>query len=325
MPASRQKVAPEGVLTSARHKDGKRKSEQDTYQHVVGQSVSSTNRLAPIQAVRPIILSIAGFDPSGGAGILADLKTFAAMGVYGMACITSLTIQSTQGVRRVEGVDASTVIETLDCLASDACFSSIKVGMLGTGEVAAAVADWLAGQKDVPVVLDPVLKSSSGKDLLDVRGRDILLERLLARADWITPNLAELADLAGHSYPRTAAETEEAARQLQQMAGQQGNSVLKIVVTGGHAESPDDLLLTNDDLRWFPGERIQTTSTHGTGCTFSSALAARVALGDAPCTAVQAAKDYVTGALRRAYPVGRGNGPLDHFWKNSKGETETIG
>ena len=237
------------------------------------------------------------------------------MGVYGMACITALTIQSTQGVRRVEGVGISTIIETLDYLAADACFSSIKVGMLGSAEVATAVADWLVAQPDVPVVFDPVLKSSYGKDLLNSSGLDILRERWLARADWITPNLVELANFTGRSLPRTTAEIQDTAQQLQQMAAQRGNTTLKIVVTGGHAEKPDDLLQTSEGFRWYPGEWIQTTSTHGTGCTFSSALAAQLALGQNDFTSVQLAKDYVTEALRHAYPVGQGRGPLNHFWK----------
>lgn len=266
-------------------------------------------------AAPAVVLSIAGYDPSAGAGVLADLKTFAALGAYGMGCITALTIQSTQGVHRVQPVDVSIVVETLDCLAEDACFAAIKVGMLGGAEVAAAVMAWLERHPGVPVVLDPVLKSSSGKDLLDAVGFSVLREQGLARANWITPNLDELEVLTGAPRPQTRPEKEQVAHKLQQMANQRGNPDLKIVVTGGHADLPDDLLLTAEDCRWYPCERIATTSTHGTGCAFSSALATRVAQGDDPAAAVQAAKDYVTGALRHAYPVGKGNGPMDHFWK----------
>ncbi|MHB8301371.1 MAG: bifunctional hydroxymethylpyrimidine kinase/phosphomethylpyrimidine kinase [Acidobacteriaceae bacterium] len=262
-----------------------------------------------------VLLSIAGFDPSGGAGILADLKTFAALGSYGMACITAMTIQSTQGVRHVFGVDARIVRETLDCLATDASFACIKVGMLGSGEIAGVVLDWLNTKKEVPVVLDPVVKSSSGKDLQDSAGREMLATRWLGRAQWITPNFAELADLTGCGAVSGRTDVEAAATKLLQLATGQGNPGLKIVATGGEAEKPEDLLLTERELRWFTGERIVTTSTHGTGCAFSSALAARIAMGDPDSAAVQAAKDYVTGALRHAYPVGRGNGPLHHFWE----------
>jgi hydroxymethylpyrimidine/phosphomethylpyrimidine kinase len=263
------------------------------------------------------VLSIAGYDPSAGAGVLADIKTFAALGVYGMACITALTVQSTQGVRRVIGIDPDIVIETLDCLIEDVCVHSIKVGMLGSTAVARAVAAWLEQRRGIPVVLDPVLKSSSGKDLLDADGCKVLREAWLARADWITPNLAEVAALTGSRQPATRAESEDAARRLQQMAAERGNAELKVVVTGGHADAPDDLLLMGEECMWFPGERIETTATHGTGCAFSSALAARIARGDEPEAAMQAAKDYVTNALRYAYQVGNGNGPLNHFWEKT--------
>ncbi len=264
----------------------------------------------------PVVLSIAGYDPSAGAGVLADLKTLAALGVYGMACITALTVQSTQGVRRVEGLEPGVVVETLECLAEDACFSSIKVGMLSSEPVAAAVLKWLEGQASgVPVVLDPVTKSSSGKDLLDEGGRRLLRRGWLARAGWITPNLAELADLTGDKIPNSRAETEKSAGKLLHMAAEHGNAALKIVVTGGHAEKPDDLLVTAAGSRWYSGERVETTSTHGTGCAFSAALAAGIALQDDDFSAVLRAKQYITEALRHAYPVGHGKGSPNHFWR----------
>jgi hydroxymethylpyrimidine/phosphomethylpyrimidine kinase len=259
-------------------------------------------------------LSIAGYDPSAGAGVLADLKTFAALGVYGVAAITALTIQSTQGVRRVIALDAGTVTETLECLAEDVRFDAIKVGMLGNGTVAEAVFRWLDGQTHVPVVLDPVLKSSSGKDLLDAEGCEILRRAGLARANWITPNLAELAVLTGRPVPSNTEETENLARKLQQISHQAGNPSLRIVVTGGHASMPNDLLLLDGKCQWFPGEWVETNSTHGTGCTFSAALAARIAIGDGPAEATEYAKSYVTGALQHACSIGKGKGPLGHFW-----------
>ena len=280
-----------------------------------GSILPSSSNSAAVQSSIPIVLSIAGYDPSAGAGVLADLKTFAAMGVYGMASITALTIQSTQGVRKVIPLDPSTVVETLDCLAEDVCFDAIKVGMLGTAAVAAAVLAWLEGQENVPIVLDPVMKSSSGKDLLDCEGCEILRRAGLARANWITPNLAELAVLTGGSAPTNSEETENSAHELHRMATRYGNPAVKIVVTGGHAKTPDDLLLVDGMCRWFPGERVETGSTHGTGCTFSSALAARIALGDGPSEAVGHAKVYVTGALRNTFPIGMGTGPLNHSWE----------
>lgn len=272
-----------------------------------GTAVSSQTR-------QPILLTIAGYDPSAGAGILADLKTFAAHGLYGMACITALTVQSTQGVRRVEPLSPGTVTETLDCLAEDIPFAAIKVGMLGNGAVAAAVLEWLQARPAIPAVLDPVLKSSSGKDLLDGEGQKLLRENALARVDWITPNLPELEGLTGQPVGPDRAGVEEAAARLLHMAARQGNPGINIVVTGGHADKPDDLLLNREGAEWFPGQYIDTTSTHGTGCAFSSALAAGLALGDIPAAAVRRAKDYVAGALRHAFPVGQGKGPLRHDW-----------
>lgn len=262
----------------------------------------------------PVVLSIAGYDPSAGAGVLADLKTFAAHGVYGMACITAITIQSTQGVRRVKPLPPDTVTETLDCLAGDVSFVAVKVGMLGTSTVAQAVLDWLQSKPELPVVLDPVLKSSSGKDLLDSGGITILRRTGLARVNWITPNLPELEALTGHKVSSGRAGRETAAARLLQLATEQGNPGLNIVVTGGHADKPDDLLLNREGAQWFPGQYIDTRSTHGTGCAFSSALAAALALGAGPESAVRQAKDYVTGALRHAISLGQGKGPLRHDW-----------
>jgi hydroxymethylpyrimidine/phosphomethylpyrimidine kinase len=165
------------------------------------------------------------------------------------------------------------------------------------------------------VVLDPVTKSSSGKDLLDARGRRSLREEWLARVNWITPNLSELAELSGTALATTPDETANAARHLCNLAARQGNPGLRVVVTGGHAAKPDDLLLTPDGMEWLAGTWVETASTHGTGCAYSSALAARVALGDGDLAAAAAAKAYVSGALQHAYPMGKGRGPIDHFWQ----------
>lgn len=265
----------------------------------------------------PVVLSIAGYDPSAGAGVLADLKTFAANGVYGMACITALTVQSSLGVQRVEPLEPGIVVETLDCLEKDVHFASIKVGILGRHEMASAVVDWLQHRPNIPVVLDPVLKSSSGKDLLDQEGLEILRDRWLARSHWITPNLLELETLIGETVEPTHDGIEMAAKRLLEMAIHKGNSGLKVVVTGGHTEKPDDLLFSTAGSRWYAGEYIKTDSTHGTGCAFSSALAAFVALGSSDFLAVRAAKEYVAGALCNAYPVGKGNGPPNHLWNRS--------
>jgi hydroxymethylpyrimidine/phosphomethylpyrimidine kinase len=262
----------------------------------------------------PIALTIAGFDPSGGAGVLADVKTFAAHGVYGMACITALTVQSTQGVRRVEPVATEILQETLDCLAQDVRFAAIKVGMLGSLAVVEAVLDWLRTQPGVPVVLDPILRSSSGAPLLEPAGLAALRSGWLARADWITPNLAEAAALVDGPIPASPAAMESCAEALQAQAAKAGNPRLGVVLTGGHAERPDDYVAWPGGRGWLPGERVDTTATHGTGCTFSSALTAHLALGMEPVEGARRAKHYVTSALRAAEPIGQGAGPLNHFW-----------
>jgi hydroxymethylpyrimidine/phosphomethylpyrimidine kinase len=197
---------------------------------------------------RTAVLSIAGFDPSSGAGITADLKVFAAHSLYGLAAMTSLTVQSTQGVRRVEPVLPEVLWETLDCLADDIEISGIKIGMLATEGVVGTVSRFLALSR-VPadrVVLDPVLTSSSGHRLLSVDGLKLLKTSLLVRVGWITPNLAELALLSDMPVPNREAVPEAAA----QLAAQYPR--LNIVVTGGHLDPPDDFLRTADGTsNWF--------------------------------------------------------------------------
>ena len=265
-------------------------------------------------AKRPILLTIAGFDPSAGAGVSADLKVFAAHGAYGMACITALTIQSTLGVGAVEPVAAAIVAATLKMLAEDVTFSGIKLGMLANGEIAEVVNIFLKSLPGVPVVLDPVLRSSSGRDLVDSDGIQTIRRKLLARVDWITPNLDELAELTGASVAG-AKEIPGAAEKLRRQARELGNERLNIVVTGGHLDPPDDYVLTADgESCWIPGRHVETTATHGTGCAYSSALLCRLVAGESPHVAASRAKGYVAGALLAAYPVGRGRGPMNHLY-----------
>lgn len=263
----------------------------------------------------PVALSVAGFDPSSGAGITADLKTFAAHRVYGVACISALTVQSTSEVRRVKPIEPLLVRETLECLGRDSVFSGIKIGMLGSAAVARETAQFVASA--VPrerIVLDPVLRSSSGKSLISRDGVKILRTELLAAAGWITPNLDELAVLCQVSHVRRQ-EVEAAAAKLKRRAAALGNPSLHIVVTGGHLARPDDFLLTGDgEGIWVAGERVRTRATHGTGCAFSSALLCRLIAGDAAEQAVVNAKLFVTAALRAALPVGRGRGPMHHLF-----------
>ncbi len=272
-----------------------------------------------------VVLTIAGFDPSSGAGITADLKTFAAHRLYGTSCPTALTVQSTRGVRRTVPLDSSLVTETLNCLADDTPPAGIKIGMLGNAAVAAAVSDFLtvADIDRSAIVLDPVLRSSSGAALLDEAGVRILRERLLGQIGWITPNIDELAALLDEAVADADGIAAQADR-LQQLAARAGNTQLRVVVTGGHLHQPNDLFLDHLELArdpaspgsWLCGERVETTSTHGTGCAFSSALMCQVVHGLQADHAVAAAKAYVSGALRHAYPIGSGKGPMHHFFEH---------
>jgi len=260
-------------------------------------------------------LSIAGFDPSGGAGVLADLKTFAAHGIYGEACLTLLTIQSTAGVQKVKASDAGWVAETLACLAQDNAFSVIKIGAIANFKVAQVVTEFLRRNATVPVVLDPVMVSSSGASLLDEDGREFLRAELLTLADWVTPNLVELG-LLTRGTVTTSDEVEKCA-QLVELTG----SKINLLVTGGHLEKPDDYLILPGESsgRWIAGNRVESLATHGTGCTLSSAIAARIAKFPAenPEVTVIEAKRYLEGAMRNAPGIGRGPGPMEHFWRGS--------
>ncbi len=221
------------------------------------------------------VLTIAGFDPSSGAGVTADLMVFAAHGLFGTSCITGLTVQSTRGVRSVHPVSDTIVRETLECLHEDLPPSGIKIGMLSGQANLFRVCEYLennhlihSGQgPEFPiVVLDPVVRSTSGRELLDEGGLDILRERLLPLVDWVTPNLEELAFLSG----RTVAQREDvpgACRALQTgTSAKPGSGRLGVLATGGHLHAPDDFLLTPaGEEFWLPGERVNTKSTHGTG------------------------------------------------------------
>jgi hydroxymethylpyrimidine/phosphomethylpyrimidine kinase len=263
----------------------------------------------------PVCLTIAGFDPSSGAGVTADLKTFAAHGVYGVAAITALTVQSTQRVRGMEAVRPSLFRETLECLADDIELAGVKLGMLASVGLVAEADHFLRLRPELHacVVLDPITRSSSGAALLDAEGTALLRERLLAVVGWVTPNLDELAMLADVEV-RSREQVESAAGRLKRYAASIGNPGLGIVVTGGHLERPDDYALLDGQGRWLAGERVETRSTHGTGCAFSSALLAELVLGRSGMEAVEAAKRYVREAMQAAYPVGQGHGPLHHLF-----------
>jgi hydroxymethylpyrimidine/phosphomethylpyrimidine kinase len=263
----------------------------------------------------PVVLTIAGFDPSSGAGVTADIKTIAAHGCYGVACITALTVQSSSGVRRVEPVEADLVSETLEELAGDLELGAVHIGMLGTGKLVRVVADFLAAHKLPAVVLDPVLRSSSGTDLLDPPGVRLLTERLLPLATAITPNLDEAARLTGLEVTNLE-QMRAAAARLHALGA------AAVIVTGGHLDPTIELLSfrreTGIEQETFKAARLRSTSTHGTGCAFSTAVACHLAGGRSLSEAVLLAKAYVSSAIAKAYPVGRGTGPVHHLYRTQR-------
>jgi hydroxymethylpyrimidine/phosphomethylpyrimidine kinase len=256
---------------------------------------------------RPIVLSVSGYDPSSGAGVTADIKTIAAHGCYGVTCITALTVQTTQGVSRVEPVSAKTLTETLAALTADVQLAAIKIGMLGSAEVAEALADFLVGHRLRNVVLDPVIRSSTGTELLDKQGVKVLRERLVRLVGVVTPNVEEAAELTGLAVTDLAG-MEKAATALHELGAR------ALVITGGHLKDPVDLLSVGGKFTKFKGKKIQSKSTHGTGCAFATSLACNLARGFEPKDSVQAAGQYVRRAIERAYKVGKGNGPIHHLY-----------
>ena len=257
-----------------------------------------------------IALTIAGHDPSSGAGVTADLAVFAAHGLFGTSCITALTVQSTMGVRATHPVSGRLITDVLSCATEDMEPSGVKIGMLATAPIVSAVAGFLRERRRssvrIPVVLDPVLRSSSGRELLTSKGLELLQGELLPLVDWVTPNLEELAILSG-SEVKLREQMPAGAEALRQRYPR-----LSVLATGGHLERPDDLLLTAaGDQHWLPGEYIESTGTHGTGCALSSALLANLVLGDQPLQAASRAKQYVAAAIGAAPRLGHGRGPLN--------------
>jgi hydroxymethylpyrimidine/phosphomethylpyrimidine kinase len=265
----------------------------------------------------PVILSIAGYDPSSGAGITADIKTAVSQNCYAVTCITALTLQSTQGVFGARPVEPDWVARTLRVLIDDLEIAAVRLGMLGSGEVAATVADFLAERSLPNIVLDPVIRSSSGAALLDGPGQEVLVKRLLPLADVITPNVDEAAALAGAEPVATNAPWEEVLPRLRAMAGKLRELGSRaVVITGGHLPQANDYLLYGEAAsvleEVLPGARLESRSTHGTGCAFATALACQLAHGATLPEAIRAAKEYVRKAIAAAYPLGRGSGPVNH-------------
>ena len=261
------------------------------------------------------VLTIAGFDPSGGAGVTADLAVMAAMGTYGTSCITALTVQSTLGVKAVHAVNPDVVEATLTWLAEDLPPAGIKVGMLEDAGIVEVVGRFLdrygAG---VPVVLDPVVRSSSGKMLLTEAGVRAMRREMFGRVDWLTPNTVELGFLTGVEVVE-ATDVERAVRLLSDEWPR-----LSVVATGGHLDPPNDYVWMCDGReKWLPGRWIEGTATHGTGCAFSTALMCGLVNGLDGLDAARAAKVFVKEGIRRAERRGGGNGPMELYWKLRSG------
>jgi hydroxymethylpyrimidine/phosphomethylpyrimidine kinase len=272
----------------------------------------------------PVVLTIAGFDPSSGAGVTADVKTIAAHGCYGVACISAMTVQSTAGVKRMESADPSLVVDTLEELAADMDIAGIHIGMLGTGKVAKAVTDFLsrpgngkpagrdARSRFPNVVLDPILISSSGAELLDSSGKKVMMERLLPLCDVITPNVDEASAITGIKI-KELDDMKAAAGKLHEMGAS------AVVVTGGHLEKAIDLLSFTTkrgvENEVFKAELQRSNSTHGTGCAFATAIACHLALERGLAEAVLLAKTYVTAAIANGQSVGKGTGPVHHLYR----------
>ena len=253
------------------------------------------------------VLSIAGSDSSGGAGIQADLKTFCALGVYGMTVITAITAQNTQGVYAVEKISPSLVAEQIEAVYKDICVDAVKIGMVFQADIIYVVKESLQKFQAKNIVLDPVMISKSGCHLMRPEALPAMHE-LIRIADMITPNIPEAELLCGF-HIETEDDMQKAAQKIQEMGAKH------ILIKGGHlsGDSATDILLTEGRFVKLHAKKINTKNTHGTGCTLSSAIASRLALGDAPENAVRNAKDYITQAILDAYSVGGGAGPVGHL------------
>ncbi|MTI61706.1 MAG: bifunctional hydroxymethylpyrimidine kinase/phosphomethylpyrimidine kinase [Firmicutes bacterium] len=269
-------------------------------------------------------LTIAGSDSGGGAGIQADLKTFSALGVYGLSVITSITAQNTTGVIAVEDISPAMVAKQIDAVFSDIQIDAVKIGMVSNREIIKVIVEGLRKWDVKNIVLDPVMMSESGSKLLDVEARSTLIKELIPLADIITPNLSEASVLLEREVI-TLKDMEKAVRELTKMGC--GSVLLK----GGHLTDRTsakkttraiDVYYDGQLLLRYQADRVKTRNTHGTGCTYSSAIAAYLAFGLKMDRAIARAKDYITGAIQNSFNIGEGAGPTNHFynlWKE-KGE-----
>ena len=253
----------------------------------------------------PAVLSIAGSDSGGGAGIQADLKAFARCGVHGMTAITAITAQNTVGVEAIETVSPEMIVAQVGAVAEDIGVAAVKIGMLGTAETVEAVVEALRFVGEAPVVIDPVMVAESGAVLLDEEARSALIERLLPLATVVTPNIPEARVLSGGGGQDSQ---EDLAREVRALGPH------AVVVTGGHSERVIDLFFDGRESAEIPGERHADGAAHGSGCTHSSALAAYLALGETPLEAARKAREVASAAVASGLrEIGEGPGPVDVF------------
>ena len=254
-------------------------------------------------------LTIAGSDSGGGAGIQADLKTFAAHQVYGASVITAVTAQNTTGVWGIAELAASFVALQAKAVLTDLTIDAIKIGMLANAEIIKAVAQVLNNYPHIPVVLDPVMIAKSGDHLLQPAARQALIKYLFPLVKLITPNLHEASVITGFEVEEIAT-MKKAARMIKKMGA------ANILIKGGHLKGDAvDLLFDGCDFYYFTALRLPNTNTHGTGCTYSAAIAANLAQGLDLNNAISQAKKYITGAIDNAFPIGKGTGPVHHFYR----------
>lgn len=257
----------------------------------------------------PKAMTIAGSDSGGGAGIQADLKTFSALGVYGSSTLTAITAQNTVGVTMVHEIPIDIIVAQIDAVLSDIGADAVKTGMLASSAIVETVAQEMERHQVSRLVVDPVMVAKSGDRLLREDAVEALRTRLIPLAAVVTPNIPEAEALTGLKI-----ETDEDVRRAAEAIVQLGARA--VVVKGGHREGPaTDLFYDGVRFQEFSAPRIDTVNTHGTGCTFASAVAAGLAKGLEVVESVELAKDYVTEAIRRSFPVGHGHGPLHHFYK----------
>jgi hydroxymethylpyrimidine/phosphomethylpyrimidine kinase len=254
-------------------------------------------------------LTIAGSDSSGGAGIQADLKTFQALGVFGMSAVTAVTVQNTQKVYAIQEIDPRIVHDQITCLFDDMTIHAVKIGMVASVDLIDAISKALIEVTAPPIVLDPVMISKSGYALLNNDARQALIEKLFPLADVVTPNLHEAEALTGMRIT-SERHMRDCARRILALGA------AKVVVKGGHLEgaAATDIVYDGKHFKSIQTPRIDTPNTHGTGCTFSSAIAAHLALGFPFFDAVTRAKDYISGAIAHSLNIGKGHGPTHHFF-----------